>query len=74
MNRQRRFCKLFRLREDIRSQSSKIACPLDMEIFIFLNYCYLVCTVNKATVSTFFRLIVPLKSVRSLQSFLKVSA
>ena len=36
------------------------------EVFIFLNYCYWVC---KHTQKHFFCLIVPLKSVRSLQSF-----
>ena len=55
MSRRKRFCELFRFREDIRSQSSKITCPrsqrlrrhsnfsLDTNIFIFLNYCYWVC-------------------------------
>ena len=36
------------------------------EVFIFLNYCYWVC---KHTQKHFFCLIVPLKSVRSLQKF-----
>ena len=50
-----RFCEFFRFHENIRSQSSKIAClrsywlrghatfSLDREVFIFLNYCYWVC-------------------------------
>ena len=56
----------------ILTQSSKIACPrshanfsLDTEVFIFLNCCYWVCK--------HIYVIVPLKSVRRLQSFLKVS-
>ena len=52
MNRQKRFCNLFRFRENIRSQSSKIACPsshwlrrhaifsLDMEITIIVSFFY----------------------------------
>ena len=57
MNRRKRFYELFRFREDIRSQSSKITClrslwlcacgqahfTLDMDVFILLNYCYWVC-------------------------------
>ena len=52
MNRQKRFRELFRFREDIQSQSSKIACPhsewlrghtifsVYTEVFKFLNYCF----------------------------------
>ena len=55
MNRQKRLWEIFRFQGDIRLQSSKIRCPhtrwlcghpifsLDMEIFIFLNYCYWMC-------------------------------
>ena len=70
---------LFSRRYSIRLQSSNIACSssqqlrghanlsLDTDIYIFLNYCYWVC---KHTQIPFFHLIVPLKSVRSLQSLL----
>ena len=69
MSRQKRFRDLFRFREDIRSQSSKIAClrshrlrkhatfSLDTENFIFLNYCYRVC--KHMHPKTIFCLIVP---------------
>ena len=65
--------------EDIQSHSSKIARPrsrrlLDRYIFLqiwrfsyFLNYCYQVC--KHTHIYIFVCLIVPLKSVRSLQSF-----
>ena len=54
MNRRKRCHELFRFREDIRSESSKITCQrsqrlrhanfsIDTDIFIFLNYCYWVC-------------------------------
>ena len=51
----KRFRDLFRFREDIRSQRSKIWCPgsqrlrrhpnfsLDTAVFKFLNYCYWMC-------------------------------
>ena len=54
MNRQNWFCELFRFREDIQSQSSKIAWPrirwlrrhanfsLGKGVSILLSYCYLV--------------------------------
>ena len=70
----------------IQSQSSKIACPrsqrlcvhtnfsLDTDVLIFLNYCYWMYKHTHCHPSTFFHLIVTLKSVRSLQSFPKVSA
>ena len=52
VNRQKRFCEFSCFHEDVRLQSSKIACPrshllrgqaifsFDTDIFLFLNYCY----------------------------------
>ena len=83
MNTQKRFRDFFRFRGDIRWQRSKILClcsqrlrghpnfSLDTAFFKFLNYCYWMC---EHTQIPFFCLTNPLKSVRSLQSFQKVSA
>ena len=74
-------CENFRFRGDIQSQRLKIGFPhsqrlrghlifsLYTEIFIFLNYCYWIC---KHIQIPFFCMIVPLSSVRSLQSFPRV--
>ena len=50
------FSELFRFRKNIQSRT-QLFC-LETEVFICLNYCFWVCT--------FFHLVVPLKSVRSL--------
>ena len=57
-------CKVLKSGVCVVKDYAEILDFLDTEIFIFLNNDYWMCK----------RLIVPLKSVRSLQSFLKVSA
>ena len=82
INRQKGFRELFHFCEDIRSQNSEIRFQRsqrlfghpnfssDTAVFKFSNYCYWMCK----HIKYLFCLIVPLKSVRSLQSFEKVSA
>ena len=72
MNRQKRYHKLFvfakiNYRKALKSHVLVVAAhfSLGKGVFIFLNYCFWVC-------STLFPLIVPLESARSLLSFLKV--
>ena len=72
MNRQKRYHKLFvfakiNYRKALKSHVLVVAAhfSLGKGVFIFLNYCFWVC-------STFFPLIVPLESARSPLSFLKV--
>ena len=78
-HRQKQFCKLsFSQRSSIakfENRESALSTPtrtifLDTEVFLFLNYCYWVCKHTQVLFFLFF----PLKSVRSLQSFPKVSA
>ena len=81
INRQKRFRKIFCFREDFQLQSSKIACPCSQRlrghtiISLIQRFSYFL-IIAIGCVNTFkfiFRLIVPLKHVRILQSFPKVS-
>ena len=81
MNRQKRVCKLFRFYFDIRLRSSKIVCPRSQRLqrhanFSLDNYSHfkIIAIGFVNTPKNLFHLTVPLKSVRSLHSFSKVSA
>ena len=70
INKLKRFCELFRFQENIWLQSSKFACPGQVTShpnIIFSKYCYWI-YVNTLNSNYFFRLIVPLITVRTLQN------